>query len=313
MNITNLPEPATPADYDEAITRYAGLVQARAFSVYRLGTIRTSGITPAEVLVVVDRQGIDNRYFFSALERLPRRLVPVFLHEPYILPAWSLAVMQYTEHFAPALLAGREVLRAYTPLEDPSDRWCRLLEGYCGASAFYAQSVESGALSGRAMMAAAETMARLLRDAALVFGRTVAEDVSARLEGVAAAFFRRRDSEATVKDAWELFRQAVSVLDVQLCSALHLSPADSVVQAAQEILQGDREIDGLEREYAFLRARTIDGYHKDLASLGFPYGNLFPNAAYPRAARALTAAPLMSRVVRSFYHVRRRFDEYAHA
>ena len=96
MNVVDLPEHATRGLYDEAISRYAAMVKGRAVGVHRVGNVRYPGLSDIDLLVVTEHEGVDNRYFFSALQRLPQRFHRLFLHEPFILPAWSLRVMRST-------------------------------------------------------------------------------------------------------------------------------------------------------------------------------------------------------------------------
>ena len=93
-------------------------------------------------------------------------------------------------------------------------------------------------------------------------------------------------------------------------SALRDRFGDIDLARARAALQGDATVAGLDRDYAFERSRVVDGYFNDLASMGFPYGALFPQAAYPHAARAVNAKSFVHNVVRNLYQVRRRIEEY---
>ncbi len=82
------------------------------------------------------------------------------------------------------------------------------------------------------------------------------------------------------------------------------------VAQARRLLYGEATHEALDREYAFERTRLIEGYFHDLASMGFGYGALFQARAYPHAVRAADSATFLHNVVRNFYHVRRRIEEY---
>ncbi len=78
MNVVDLPKPCTSALYDDAAARYASAVKGRAVAVYRTGHVRYPGLCGLDLIVVVDRIGVDNRFFFSALQRLPERYHRLF-------------------------------------------------------------------------------------------------------------------------------------------------------------------------------------------------------------------------------------------
>jgi len=143
MNVIDLPDPSTRGLYEEAISRYAAIVKSRAVGVHRLGDVRYPGLCDIDLLVVVEHEGLDNRYFFSALRRLPQRFHRLFLHEPFVLPAWSLRVLRYTTHRARKLIAGRDVLKPYTSSDEPAERWCRMLASYCSCAGFVSRTRSS--------------------------------------------------------------------------------------------------------------------------------------------------------------------------
>lgn len=95
------------------------------------------------------------------------------------------------------------------------------------------------------------------------------------------------------------------------CAALPAGCAE--LAALQAALRGERTVPGLDPEYAFRRAREITGYRQDLASLGFPYGDIFSEAAFPHRVRAMAAAPVVERFARGFYSLRRRIENRAYA
>lgn len=311
MNVTDLPRPSTHAVYDEAITKYAERVGSRAIGVYRVGHIRTPGLSDIDLLVVTDRVVIDNRHFFSPFERLPEKYHSLFLHEPYVLPAWSLRVLQHTTHYSPALLAGRDVLHQFSPSDSPDERWCRMLESYCSYAQFAADARSTETLRGRQTMTAANSYRYLLADAQAVLPQAVDATYIADMDRMSATFFDRPDRERAVEDAWERFSKAFNTFEAALRELTNTSSADDTLKAVHELLRGDREVPHFDREYAFRRWRDIDGYHQELASLGFPYGQLFFTAAHPQAVRALPEPPVVTNLIRNLYRVRRRLAEYA--
>jgi hypothetical protein len=198
MNVVNLPQPANHALYDEAVTRYAEMVRARAIAVYRLGHVRYPGLSDVDLLVVTNRTGFDNQYYFSALHRLPQKLAGLFLHEPFILPAWSLRVMQYTTHRDRSLLAGRDALHAYQPHESDDERWCRMLESYCAYTTFIARTKESEMLSARLAISAASAFRYVLADAAHLFAAFDVRTYGSEIDAIRTRFFARDDRGAEV-------------------------------------------------------------------------------------------------------------------
>lgn len=311
MNVVDVPQRMKREDYDEAIARYVQLVQSRSIAIYRVGNIRFPGLSDIDLLVVSDRCSLDNRFFYSALQRMPRRLLPLFLHDPFILPAWSLRVMRHTTHGSPELLAGRSVLGGYAPSNEPEERWCRLLEGYCASASFVQRTRQSGTLRGRMTVAVASAFRFQLAEVREVLGYDE-RGYAARIDDLRGGFFDRANPEDGVRDAWTMFGAEFERLDASLRSHLQLDAQDDLPARARALLRGDRESGFFDREYAFRRAQAVDGYHQDLASMGFPYGHLFFIAAHPGAVHT-HADSLVNGVVRNLYRVRRRLEEYAAA
>ena len=311
MNVVDIPQRAKREDYDEAIARYVQLVQPRAISIYRVGNIRFPGLSDIDLLVVSDRCSLDNRFFYSALQRMPRRYLPLFLHDPFILPAWSLRVMRHTTHGAPQLLAGRSVLDGFGPSDEPEERWCRLLEGYCASSSFVQRTRQNDTLRGRMTVAVASAFRFQLAEAQAVLDYDD-NGYASRMDDVRGGFFDREKPEDGVREAWSIFSSEFEKLDSALRARLELGAEEDLPSRARALLRGDRESDLFDREYAFRRAQAIDGYHQDLASMGFPYGHLFFIAAHPGAVLRHEDS-LVNGVVRNLYRVRRRLEEYAAA
>jgi hypothetical protein len=277
MQVVDAPRPRNAALCDEAVSRYADLVKSRAISIHRVANA---------LLVVTGHVALDNRFFFSAMDRLPSRYHPCFPHEPYILPAWSLRVVQYTPHAARDLVAGRDVIAPYTPNEGRNERWCRTLESYCACAVFYESVMRSQLLNGRHLMEVART---LLPDAGEETG------------------------EEQIRATWERFCSAFERFDGTIRELFGAGSTANAVARARNCIAGNEEIEQLDREYAFRRARDIDGYHQELASLGFPYGDLFPVEAYPDAVRAMPAKPIVGSLVSQMYRLRKRLSEYTAA
>jgi hypothetical protein len=305
MKVDDLPLPATHALYDEAMTRYAQMVQSRAISVYRLGQVSHPGLSDAKLLVVIDKAHVDNRYFFSALQRLPDRLRAIFLHEPFVLPVWSLRVMRYTTHRAPALLAGRDVLHQFTPCEEPDERWCRVLESFCRYAELAADASATQTLHARPAISAASDLRWMLADADGLLTGVDGRSYAARIDALQDRFFQQADPEQAVRELWTVFCEQLAHFETRLRDRLHISDGADAVSSARLLLRGDEKCDVFDRDYAFRRARDIDGYHHEVASLGLPFGHLFSTSAHPYAVRALPDARVISGVVRNFYRMRR--------
>lgn len=312
MNVIDLPEPSTRALYDEAVSRYAAMVKSRAVGVHRLGGVPYPGLSGIDLLVVIEHEGLDNRYFFSAVRRLPQRFHRLFLHEPFVLPAWSLRVLRYTTHRAPQLIAGRDVIKPYAPSDEPAERWCRMLASYCSCAAFVARTQDSQLLRGRLTMAVASAFRSLLSDAAVILPSAGDENYVNEIEAIRRTFFEGgEDRVERIRTTWNIFADAIRRFDLALQTHLEASSTEEAVAIARARLSGESACDDFDRSYAFQRAREVDGYHQELASLGFPYGHIFYIAAYPGAVRHVQPAPLVDTLLRNVYRVRRRLTEYA--
>jgi hypothetical protein len=311
MNVVDLPQPCTHSLYDEAVTRYAAMVKNRAVSVYQTGHVRYPGLSDIDLIVVVEHVGVDNRFFFSALQRLPQRYHRLFLHEPFILPAWSLRVLRYTTHYAPKLLAGRDVLAPFTPGNEPDERWCRMLESYCAYAAFATKNRRAQQLKGRQTIAVANALRYLLSDAAVLLPQAANDAYVNEIERIRRTFFDE-DAVECVRAAWSLFASAFDRFDETLREHVGAATTEEAVEIARLRLRGELACADFDREYAFRRARDIDGYHEELASLGFPFGHLFFVAAHPQTAQS-AGTPVVEMLLRNLYRVRRRITEYAGA
>lgn len=313
MNVVDIPQACSAQLYSEAAEQYGAMVRGRSISVHRIGAPNYPGLSGLELLVLTDQVGVDNRFFFSALQRLPSKFAPLFAHEPFVLPAWSLRVLQHTRHRSLALVSGRDVLGPYAPIDEPDERWCRLLEGYCAHGAFHANVLASQTLSGRHVVEAANALRDLLAGASAELPEAADEQYGARLDAVQRTFFTQGDPAQRVREVWELFARAFARLDERFKELFAAQTTAQSIARARALLHGDEECAFLNREYAFMRARDIDGYHQELASLGLPFGHLFAPAAYPQAVRALPAMPLVDALVHNVYRVRRRLMEYSAA
>lgn len=312
MNVIDLPKPARRASYEEAVSRYAAAVKGRAVGVHLLGNVRYPGLSGIDLLVVTDHVGVDNRYFFSALHRLPERYHALFVREPYILPAWSLRVMRHTAHYATQLVAGRNVLAPYTPNDEPAERWCRVLESYCAHASFAAAARTSQLLRGRATVAAACAFRTLLSDAAAIVPEATDESYVNQTEAICRTFFQDgSDPVERVRAAWKIFTRGFDRFDAIMRARLNAHSTEQAVSIARARLAGEQDCADIDRDYAFRRSREIDGYHQELASLGFPYGQLFHSPAYPIGARIPARVPLVDALLQNVYRVRRRLTEYA--
>lgn len=311
MNVIDIPQPANHALYEEAVARYAAMVKGRAVGVHQVGHVRYPGLSDIDLIVVTDHVGVDNRYFFSALQRLPERYHRLFLHEPFVLPAWSLRVMRYTTHYAPKLVGGRDVLSPFRPNDEPDERWCRMLESYCAYAAFALKNRRAQQLKGRQTIAVASALRYLLFDAAATLPEAADEQYVNEIEALRRSFFdAENDAVERVRTAWRLFSAAFDRFDAILRDRLGAAGTEQGVERARALLSGDEASEYFDRDYAFRRARDIDGYQQELASLGFPYGHLFFVAAHPPAGTP-QAGSMLDTLLHNLYRVRRRLTEYA--
>jgi hypothetical protein len=313
MKVTNIPSPASPALYAEAIDTYVRLVKRRAVAVYSVGNVQYPGLSDIDLVVVPNGSAVDNQYFFSAKGRLPRRFVDLFLHEPFILPRSCLQVMRHTTHHAPVLLAGQDVVRPFLPREVPAERWCRMLESYCSYSGFARRVRQSQSLHGRWTMAVANAFRYLLADAALAFPEVADHGAYVRhINAIRSQFFDLSDPSSGVHAAWELFAEHFDRLDTMLREWLGGAEPHEAVQKSRALLSGEMRCSDFDAEYAIERARTIERYYQALQSAGFPYGGLFLIAAHPRGRRSIRKTPVTA-LLHTLYRVRRRLSEYTGA
>jgi hypothetical protein len=308
MNVVDLPQPCTDGLYEEAARRYAAAVKSRAFAVYRSGDARYPALSGLELIVVTEHLGVDNRFFFSALQRLPQRYHRLFLHEPFILPAWSLRVMRYTSHSARTLVAGREVLSAYQPSSEPDERWCRVLESYCAFAGFVEKTLRICQLEGRHTIAVASALQRLTSDLAAVLPAAADGEYVSRIERIHRTFFDD-DPVERVRETWTLFANAFGRFDAVLRAHLNATTMEDASSIARARLRGEEACADVDRGYAFRRARDIGGYHQELVSLGFPFGRLFFAPAYPQTPD-FAGVPIVETLLHNLYRVRRRIAEH---
>jgi hypothetical protein len=127
------------------------------------------------------------------------------------------------------------------------------------------------------------------------------------IEDIRRTFFEGgEDCVERVRSAWALFASAFDRFDAVLRRHLGAATTDEAIAIARARLHGEEPCEDFDRDYAFLRAREIDGYHQELASLGFPFGHLFFIAAHPHAVRTLSRPPVVDTLLRNVYRVRRR-------
>lgn len=314
MNVVDIPQPCNRELYDDAITRYAAMVKSRAIGVHQVGNVSYPGLSDIDLIVVTDHTALDNRFFFSALHRLPQRYHRLFLHEPFVLPAWSLRVMRHTTHYAPKLIAGRDVLQAFLPENESNERWCRMLESYCAYAAFALKVRRLRQLKGRETVAVASALRYLIADAAHLIPQSADPAYSAQIDDLRQSFFDEGDDPVErIRMAWQMFARAFERFDSSLCAHFRVRDTDEAVTKARALLSGEEACDDFEREYAFQRARDIGGYQHELASLGLPFGHLFFIAAYPGYRKTPGVMPVLETLLRNVYRVRRRLTEYAGA
>lgn len=312
MNVVDLPQAAPRELYEEAIARYVKMVRGRAIAVYRVGNVHYPGLSDIDLLVVVDRKSLDGRYYFSAIQRLPRRFLRLFLHEPFVLPASSAEVMQHTTHYKPVLLAGEDVVRAYPPNDSEAERWCRMLESYCSYSVFAERIRTNETLRARFIVAVTSAFRYLLADAAKLFAGVDPAGYAAEMDAIRSEFFESEQQRALVRYAWERFSERFQQFDSVLRERLGTHARMETIERARALLRGDVESGLFDRSHALKRAQTIERYYDGLRALGIPYGGLFFIAAHPEAVRAVPESP-MTTLVYNFYRVRRKFAEYAGA
>jgi hypothetical protein len=309
LRLYELPRQMPLPMYEEAVVRYASAVRPRAFAVYRSGEPRYGGLCGVSVIVVVQHAALDNRYFFSALGRLPRRFLDAFVHEPFIVPSTTLSVMRHTNHANLQIVTGRDELRRYAPAGDEAEAWCRMLEAYCSGSLYIERVRESGALHGRKIIAALHALRETLDAAAALLAVPDRSAFGLQCDRLLETFFSQATIRENVLAAWELFTQGFAAFDEAVKRAFGTVTRAQTFAAARDALRGEYETTQFDREYAFRRALAIDGYHADLAALGFPFGHLFYIAGHPRAVRTSEHVPVLAEVLHSVYRAYRRIED----
>jgi hypothetical protein len=163
-------------------------------------------------------------------------------------------------------------------------------------------------------MHVASAFRSLLTDAAVVLPSAADESYVNEIEAIRRTFFEGgEDRVERVRTTWNIFSEAFGRFDLALRAHLSAAGTEEAVAIARARLSGESACDDFDRTYAFQRSREIDGYHQELASLGFPYGHIFYIAAHPRAVRHVRPAAVVDTLLRNVYRVRRRLTEYAPA
>jgi hypothetical protein len=287
VKIIELPVPLEGWLYHDAVARYACAVHDRSAAVYLIGNVSYPGLSDLDLLVVTDVARPDNEQYFSYRERLPQRDFPLFLHEPFILPARVLNVMRYTSHDRRALVAGKDILAGVSSEEGDHERWCRLLEGYCNYRSFADTIVNRAIMRGRHAVAVASSMRFTLRHADCVLGTALATPYASSIDAIRARFFKHDPYDA-VLEVWEIFMEAFGALEKALAERLSLSRGEHCEQFARRFFSGLVSVSGVDPAYVQERNAAIERYHRALASLQVSYGHLFFLAAHvgmPRFAQ----------------------------
>lgn len=112
---------------NEPLARYAELVGPRTVAIYRVGAAQGA----LRMLVITNRIGLDNPYYYSVRERLPQRFAEQFAAEPLVIPGWSVRAMQHWRRPELHLVQGHDVARSLAPMENENESLCQALEAYC--------------------------------------------------------------------------------------------------------------------------------------------------------------------------------------
>lgn len=310
MNVYAVPQPADRAMYDQAIAEFPRYVQSRAHAVYQVGGIRFPGLSDIDFLVVPKRPARDNQYFFSVFHRLPRPLLRLFLHEPFVVPPACVSVMRFTTHTNAKLLCGDDVLGKVEPVTDGAERVCRMLESFCSYERFAERAHRTGELNGRWSIAVFSAFRFLLDDFDAVFGRQTSEAYKSEIDAIRANAFVCDAREAILR-AWAIFEAHVDAVAQVLARRVGIRDG-AISSLAREILRGERRFDGVPLLYARERYEAVARYHDELERFGFPFGHLFFSAAYEGSLRPVTPPPGVRYINRNFYRIQRRIRERVH-
>ena len=203
MNVVDLPKRAERADYDEAVARYAQMVKPRAIAVYQVGSVRYP-VSPTSIcswspIAVVWTTGISILRCSGCRASISICFCTI---RSFFRPGRS-GVMRHTTHHAPQLIAGRDVVRPFVPSDEPDERWCRVLAGYCASAAFLQRARAEGTLKARMTVAVTSAFRFQLADTREAFGF---EDggYAATVDALRAGFFERAQPEKAVEEAFDL-------------------------------------------------------------------------------------------------------------
>lgn len=310
MRLYALPEPAERAMYDEAISAYPRLVRSRVHAVYQVGSIRYPGLSDVDFLVIPKRPARDNQYFFSVFHRLPRPLLRLFLHEPFIVPPGCADVVGYTTHTNRTLLYGDDVLANVPPAAGVAERVCRLLESFCAYERFAQRARRMGELNGRWSIAIFSALRFLLEDFDAVFGQETSAAYTRAIDEIRANAFSAGVSAAILR-GWDLFETHLTRVAEILARRIGLKDGE-IAPVAREILRGQRPFEGVPLAYVRERYQAVARYHDELERFRFPFGHVFFSAAYDGSLREVTPPPDVRHLARNFYRLQRRIRERVH-
>lgn len=292
--------------YVKAIELYARLVASRALACYTVGSVPFPGLSDIDLLVVVRDARRDNAQFFSAIDRLPKIYRPLFLHNPFVLPATCVDVLRFTSHGKRTLESGTDVLVGIAPLASLEERWCKLFESYCNFAVYLAKCQTAPSGSARLAVAVASSMRYALSDLDAILGTDHAPPYARDIDERRGRFGGDLDRNASLAlEAWTLLRDKFAWLEQTLGEMVPLRPAESLVAFADEFLRGNRTFGSLDTAAIARRRAAIDFYHDELHRLRFPYGHLFFFAAYHTAERRYYQSRPESMLLALLYRARK--------
>lgn len=301
--LKEFPTPIDTSVYEQAAALYAQRVGARALALYQVGNINYPGLSDLDLLLVVRDMRIDNVQFFSVYRRLPPRFHGLFLHEPFVVPLDCLDILRFTTHTRRQLLVGKDLASAITSESSGAEAWCRLFEGLCTHQAFLDNVRRTRIVRVRHMTAVANSLRFSIGFFDAIAATSWAKTYGSSLDTLKQSLLTDCLSEAVALQIFDHYYGTFQNLTVSIRERLSLPQTEDVVAYAKQFLRGDREVSGVDPEWARQRYQAIERYHAALARLKFSYGYLFFLAAYDDSVVKFRQDGFTARCLNGYYRL----------
>ncbi len=283
MFFTDRPMYLAPEVYDEAVDTYVGRIRHRAKAIYQVGSRIIPGISDIDLLVVPDAARRDNAQYYSFRVRLPKRLQRPFRHQPHFLPPECLAVLNYTGHYQPRLLAGEDLLPTKHAGPYPPDlglelSWARVLEDYCSYEHIYRTARASGEISTRVLLSKVKSIMLPLKGLQLLTGDGSPPSGLTSVHELRENWFKEDRGDDALEEAWCIFCSRFEQLRDELRIALGLRDNSSITPYAAGLLAGTHSnprLGSIDGRILNQRSKEVRHYFETLSQYHLGYGSLF--------------------------------------